>query len=510
MRKSLAAFATVMLVLPVLGGATPASATDTGTVTQVTNGDAKSTVPTITGDGSSIAFHSSAGNLPGAEQGQNNIDNSYRVGSYGAGYIRYTAAVSGVASGLGTDISNNGQWVVYTKGDDVYRNNAAGTGEQVVAAGNAASGWFNNANGARVDDAGNVVFHSLASDLVGGDTNDGQWDIFYWNGSSTVRISNGDVLSYLNPDVSANGTVIAYNSATVNGADISGLDVFIGGPTSGGPTNRTGASNNQSDLPRVNNDGSKVAFRSNSTDLVPGSGTFNVFTWGTGDVFTRVTNYGDASVTNPAISGDGAYVAYQYGSQIYRSAAATNGATIQLSAHTGSGVLINYPSVNNDGSKVAYAQSTDDTVAGVEILLWNVVTYCAFNNPVLNTEYQAKRGTDGLIARLYAAYYQRNPDAGGYLFWQQQIAAGRWTNDHAASFFGESPEFVALYGASLTNAQFVDRLYANVMCRDAGFDPSGRAYWIDRMNKGATRGTIALFFSDSAEFRGRVQHPLQG
>lgn len=510
MRKRNAALASAaLLTLPLLSvlPSSPVSATDVGTVTQMTNGDHKSTVPMLTGSAGNLSFHSSAGNFPGATQSTSGTDNAYSINLSTGAYTRYTVG----ASALGVDISDNGSWVVYTKGDDVYRNNVAGTAEQLVASGNAASGWFNNAGGARIDNSGRVVFQSLASNLLlgpAGDTDDGQWDIFYWNGTSTIRLSNADNLSFLNPDISANGAVVAFNSATVAGSDISGLDVFIGGPTNGGATNSTVASNNQSDLPRVNTDGSKVVFRSNSTDLVPGSpNTSNAYVW-TAAGFARVTGYDDGiGVTNPAISGDGGHIAFQRGSQIYRSVAASGGATIQLSAHTGSGVLINYPTLNTDGSKVAWAQSLDDTIPGVEVMMWTpnssppLPPGCKISKPDSTYAPLVGSATNARVWRLYQAYFLRQPEADGFAYWQTRVAQGTDYN-WISSFFADSTEFKATYG-NLTNSQFVDLLYPNILCRQK--DAGGHAFWLAQLDSGAkSRGRLMLEFSNSTEYLGNT------
>lgn len=123
--------------------------------------------------------------------------------------------------------------------------------------------------------------------------------------------------------------------------------------------------------------------------------------------------------------------------------------------------------------------------------------------PILSATYQGMSGTDGRIARLYAAYFLRSPDSAGFQFWQVRIAAGEWSNDDAATFFSESAEFDALYGTNLSNAAFIELLYQNVLCRAA--DSGGEAFWLDRMdNQGWSRGQVALGFSDSAEFRKRT------
>lgn len=109
-------------------------------------------------------------------------------------------------------------------------------------------------------------------------------------------------------------------------------------------------------------------------------------------------------------------------------------------------------------------------------------------------------GADGRIARLYAAFYLRDPDASGFQYWQDRIAAGDWTNDDTAQFFSSSTEFISLYGESLTNRQYVQLLYQNTLSRlpdEAGFD-----FWLNLLeNEGWTRGQVALRFSDAPEFR---------
>lgn len=529
MRKRTAALATTaLLTLPLVSAiSSPVSATDTGTVTQVSNGNNKSTVPIINGVGDVIAFHTLATNLGGTPTfvGIENI---------------FTSTSAGLAEqaidGVFPDMSANGRYVVYSKPQtagcdavpdglpdctqDVRRlDRQTNTDIAVTANRNGISGSSDNFPGVAVDNNGNVVFQSLASDLIVDDVADGGWDIFYFNGTATTKLSDETRDHFLNPDVSANGTMIVYDGII---GPVSGgaRDLYRATPAGGQTSAAAGNGNDQHG--QVSDDGTKVVFQSDSTTLVAGSSnTINAYIWASSGI-TRVTSHGDAvAITNPAISGDGAFIAYERGNQIYRSVAATNGTTIQLSAYTGPAGIINWPSVNGNGSKVVFAQNvgggatTPDAVANVEVMLWSAATappapvFCNLSDRVLNAEYQAKRGSDALIARLYAAFFTRNPDTGGFGFWRTEIAANRWTNARAAAFFGESAEFKARYGASLTNEQFVDLLYGNVMCRLP--EPGGRAFWLAKLSTdGWTRGQVALSFSDSAEFRGRVNHPLQG
>jgi hypothetical protein len=106
----------------------------------------------------------------------------------------------------------------------------------------------------------------------------------------------------------------------------------------------------------------------------------------------------------------------------------------------------------------------------------------------------------GRILRLYEAYFLRLPDTGGYAYWLEQNRRGLDLYP-ISSFFAASPEFRARYG-ELTNAEFVDLVYANVLGRAP--DPGGRAYWLDLLNRRRLdRGGLMLGFSESAEFKQR-------
>ncbi|MCM2265900.1 MAG: DUF4214 domain-containing protein [Desulfuromonadales bacterium] len=100
------------------------------------------------------------------------------------------------------------------------------------------------------------------------------------------------------------------------------------------------------------------------------------------------------------------------------------------------------------------------------------------------------------IDRLYSAYFLRIPDYAGLMFWVNAYAAGT-PIDQISNSFEQSPEFIALYGA-LTNAAFVTQIYQNIFNRAP--DAEGQAFWTGMLDTGAlSRGTVMLFFSESAE-----------
>ena len=104
------------------------------------------------------------------------------------------------------------------------------------------------------------------------------------------------------------------------------------------------------------------------------------------------------------------------------------------------------------------------------------------------------------VSRLYRAAFGRAPDATGLAYWVQRLASGT-SMGRVASSFVASPELRRLYG-SLSNAAFVDRVYRNVLGRAA--DADGRAFWIDQLGRGRTRGNVLLSFAVSAEHVART------
>ncbi len=102
----------------------------------------------------------------------------------------------------------------------------------------------------------------------------------------------------------------------------------------------------------------------------------------------------------------------------------------------------------------------------------------------------------GAVYRLYLAYFLRPPDASGMSYWTTQVTNG--TSLAAVSVeFSASSEFVNRYG-SLSNAEFVNLVYANVLTRLP--DSAGYNFWLSQLNAGVSRGDVMLAFSNSPEF----------
>jgi hypothetical protein len=61
----------------------------------------------------------------------------------------------------------------------------------------------------------------------------------------------------------------------------------------------------------------------------------------------------------------------------------------------------------------------------------------------------------------------------------------------------DSKEFRDLYGANLTNAQFLTQVYENVL--DRAYDQAGFNYWIGVMDQGVARGDVLNLIAQDKE-----------
>ncbi len=102
------------------------------------------------------------------------------------------------------------------------------------------------------------------------------------------------------------------------------------------------------------------------------------------------------------------------------------------------------------------------------------------------------------VARLYRAFFIRDPEVEGLAYWMQVRRNGLPLRE-VAEYFSVSPEFDSMYG-SLSDEEFIALVYRNVMGREA--DADGYRYWLGQMHGGMTRGELMVYFSDSPEYRG--------
>ncbi|MES2325350.1 MAG: DUF4214 domain-containing protein [Pseudomonadota bacterium] len=136
--------------------------------------------------------------------------------------------------------------------------------------------------------------------------------------------------------------------------------------------------------------------------------------------------------------------------------------------------------------KLAGASGASATLANVERVL-----FASGDGLALDID-----GVGGAAYRLYRAAFDRTPDKAGVSFWIKALDQGISLHDVAQEFIN-SNEFKALYGVGSTNAEFVTRLYSNIL--DRAPDAGGFDYWLTALNNGYARADVLANFSESAE-----------
>lgn len=105
-------------------------------------------------------------------------------------------------------------------------------------------------------------------------------------------------------------------------------------------------------------------------------------------------------------------------------------------------------------------------------------------------------GQPGQVFRLYQAAFNRTPDKGGLGYQIDAVRAGLPIWQLAMNFMA-SPEGQQKLPPTLTNAQYVDRLYDNVLHRTG--DAGGIAHHLGNLNAGIARHDVLMQFSESPE-----------
>ncbi len=101
----------------------------------------------------------------------------------------------------------------------------------------------------------------------------------------------------------------------------------------------------------------------------------------------------------------------------------------------------------------------------------------------------------GQAYRIYKAAFNRIPDTGGLGYWIAQMDKGMNAVDVSARFI-DSPEFRTLYGQNPSNADFLTKVYSNVLGRTP--DQGGYSWWLNELNTNPAR-TKAKVLADFAE-----------
>lgn len=114
-------------------------------------------------------------------------------------------------------------------------------------------------------------------------------------------------------------------------------------------------------------------------------------------------------------------------------------------------------------------------------------------------------GSAGQAYRLYQAAFDRTPDKAGLGYWIAMIDHGQTLQDVARDF-AASPEFTSLVGANVSDDQFVQALYQNVLHRPA--EGAGQDFWVSSLQT-VSRADVLIAFSESPENQAQVVGTIQ-
>jgi hypothetical protein len=128
-----------------------------------------------------------------------------------------------------------------------------------------------------------------------------------------------------------------------------------------------------------------------------------------------------------------------------------------------------------------------DTLSNVEQLKFSDVTLA----------FDLTSSQDKLVYLLYQAAYARMPDLTGFRYWAGVADTNNTSGIKLADAFMAAPEFTTKYGASPTNAAFVNSMYGNILGRTP--DQAGLDYWTGQLNSGMARDQLLVSFATSNE-----------
>lgn len=286
--------------------------------------------PTISGDGSVVAYFSDATNL--VRRDTNGWGEIF-VHELGTGRTRRVSLPDGGGQAnwhsLLQDVSDDGGRVVFGSSasnlvatdtndlpDTFVRDRRTGSTVMVSVSSRGVQGVDGGSGSPAISGDGSVVgFYSVASGLVRGDTNEAA-DVFVHvlGRGTTTRVSvrsdgaEADAQSavYTGPALSRSGRIVAFESEATNlvpGDTNAALDVFVHDRRSG-VTERISTSSagrqgrGEAYAPSLSRTGRFVAFAADATNLVPGDRN------GTWDIFVKDRRTGTTSLVSVATSGE--------------------------------------------------------------------------------------------------------------------------------------------------------------------------------------------------------------
>ncbi|MDH5378699.1 MAG: hypothetical protein OEX00_10275, partial [Gammaproteobacteria bacterium] len=434
-------FTSITIVLSLTVAHTQAA--ETFLITKGTDGlasNSSSTTPSINGDGSKIVFASGASNLIApTPQGSSNIY-LYDANDTSINKIRLISksmidGKSGNNFSRQPSIDSTGRYITFqSSANNLVPNDTSLTDiflydlqtDELV---NISYGGNNNSWNPQVSGNGAyVIFESLATNLVSGDTN-GKTDVFAYDIANRAlkNITKQGVNESFLTSISYNGQFITFTSLASEFVSVDknpSYDIFIYDQVANTYEIVNIDENGNQDFglslsPDVSRDGRFVTFLSYSNTLVQGdtNGLVDVYLRDRkNNTTTRVTKNlitnaeSDSPTFRPQISDDGRFIVYMSRAttlvagnpdgkaQVFvfdRLLKTTEIASVKLDGTPSTGDVEYFTSLNSDGSMIAFSSNATDLVTNVGNSLVDI--YLRVRDPILDLTPNAVAGADQVL-----------------------------------------------------------------------------------------------------------------
>jgi Ca2+-binding RTX toxin-like protein len=147
-----------------------------------------------------------------------------------------------------------------------------------------------------------------------------------------------------------------------------------------------------------------------------------------------------------------------------------------------------------------------DSLTSIETLLFDDFSV---NLAFISSSQDVETAVLQQIQELYVAFFNRIPDADGLEFWVQQYEAGQSVSSIAEQFYQSGIQYSDLTGfsASMSNADFINTIYNNVLGRSDGADEAGLAFWDDALISGVATNSslVAEILAAAHNFSGDAE-----
>ena len=270
----------------------------------------------------------------------------------------------------------------------------------------------------------------------------------------------------------------------------------------------------------VSDDGNTVAYAIpvKGSPVAHGVGVHTIVGGGDRKIDAPADQFG-VGLNHIVMSGDGSTLTFSSRQQLAPGSDTRLGSYFKWHPQTGEidffdadGPIVDF---STDGSIAAVHGTTTYQYLDFKIRPGTVAAASSVDEIRAASDYSAN---DASLLRLYRAFFNREPDDGGAVYWTGVSRRGNSLIE-IAQFFTAVPEYRNVYDGT-TDREFLTAVYANVLGRD--FDQNGYDYWLDLLSgtneygdnpslDQLSRGAVVRWVTGSKEFKNNYPYdPIVG